>query len=232
MRTSTAALLVSLVGLLVAVGCSRELPGVARPDLTPTPLAVSDDGTGIVAGFDDAPAHIEIFTEPQCTHCRDLQLDFGDQLAYHIAVGDLQVTYRPLTFLDVDDAGYSAAVVNAMFAAAGPVGPSGDTSGSPASGIQFQRFVEELYLNQDAGGAPFSGSELRDMATAAGMPDAVADELARERSSVNIAELNDTNFLYLVEIDPVQTGTPTVYDLETQEKVEIHDDWLADLVHS
>ena len=137
-----------------------------------------------------------------------------------------------MTFLDVDDAGYSAAVVNAMFAAAGPVGPSGDTSGSPASGIQFQRFVEELYLNQDAGGAPFSGSELRDMATAAGMPDAVADELARERSSVNIAELNDTNFLYLVEIDPVQTGTPTVYDLETQEKVEIHDDWLADLVHS
>ena len=233
MRTSTAALLVSLVGLLAAVGCSRELPGVARPDLTPTPLAVTEDGTGIVAGFDDAPAHIEIFTEPQCTHCRDLQLDFGDQLAYHITVGDLQVTYRPLTFLDAGDNGYSATVANAMFSAAGPVGPSGDSGRSPADGTQFQRFVEELYLNQDPGGAPFSGDELRDMAVSAGMPEAVADQLARDQSAVDIAEMNDTNFVYLVDVDPVQTGTPTVYDLESQEKVDIHaDDWLAELVHS
>ena len=45
--------------------------------------------------------------------------------------------------------------------------------------------------------------------------------------------MNDTNFVYLVDVDPVQTGTPTVYDLESQEKVDIHaDDWLAELVHS
>ncbi len=51
------------------------------------PLA--EDGYGIVAGFDDAPVQIEIFTEPQCTHCSDLQRDFGDQLAYYINVGRL-----------------------------------------------------------------------------------------------------------------------------------------------
>lgn len=231
MRTSTAAAFVSLLGLLLTVGCSRELPGVAQRDPIAAPLAVTADGTGIAAGFDDATAHIEIFTEPQCTHCRDLQLDFGDQLAYRIAVGDVQVTYRPLTFLDQADAGYSATVANAMFAAVSPGGPSGDVGFSPASGTQFQRFVEQLWTNQDPGGPPFSGDELRDMAVAAGMPDAVVDELARDRSAIDIAELNDTNFVYLVDVDPVQTGTPTVYDLDVEEKVDIgDDDWLADLV--
>ena len=44
---------------------------------------------------------------------------------------------------------------------------------------------------------------------------------------------HSTHAGYLVDVDPVQTGTPTVYDLESQEKVDIHaDDWLAELVHS
>ena len=227
MRTSTAALLLGLVGLLLGVtGCAQEVPGAARPDPTPAPLAVTEDGTGIVAGFDEAPAHVEIFTEPQCTHCRDLQLDFGDQLAYHIAVGDLQVTYRPLTFLDEAADGYSATVANAMFSAA-----SGGES--PASGTQFQRFVEELWVNQDPGGPSFSGDELREMAVAAGMSARLADALTEDQSAVDIAELNDTNFIYLVDVDPVQTGTPTVYDLESAEKVDITEsDWLNQLVHS
>ncbi len=234
MRISQAALILGLVGLIVTVaGCSNELTGTARPDPTPTPLGVTEDGMGIVAGFEEAPAHIEIFTEPQCTHCRDLQLDFGDRLAYHIAVGDLQVTYRPLTFLDEDDEGYSATVANSMFLAAAPVGPSGDTGGSLATGTQFQRFVRELWANQDPGGPPFSADELRDMAVAAGLPDAVATGVARDRSAIDIAEMNDTNFIYLVDIDPVLTGTPTVYDLESERKVDIYDDdWLDELVHS
>ena len=66
--------------LLAAVGCTKQVAGTALPDPTKPPLALSDDGYGIVAGFDDAPAQIEIYTEPQCSHCADLQADFGDQL--------------------------------------------------------------------------------------------------------------------------------------------------------
>lgn len=231
MRTSKTVLVIGVVVLSLALGgCSKQVTGSARPDPNRAPLTLTEDGTGVVAGFDDAPARIEIFTEPQCSHCRDLQLDFGDRLTYHITVGDLQVTYRPLTFLDKDDEGYSATVANALFVAALPAGPSGDTS---ADGTQFQRFVEELWINQDPGGAPFSGDELRDMAVAAGMPDAVADDLAGDRSGVDIAELNDTNFIFLVDIDPLQTGTPTVYDLVDDEKVDIYDDdWLDQLIRS
>ena len=113
-----------------------------------------------------------------------------------------------------------------MFAAA-------SAGGSPASGTQFQRFVEELWVNQDPGGPSFSGDELREMAVAAGMSARLADALTEDQSAVDIAELNDTNFIYLVDVDPVQTGTPTVYDLESAEKVDITEsDWLNQLVHS
>ena len=34
-------------------------------------------------------------------------------------------------------------------------------------------------------------------------------------------------------IDPITTGTPTVYDLGNEEKVDIHDnDWLDNLIRS
>ncbi|MGH3581263.1 MAG: protein-disulfide isomerase, partial [Mycobacterium sp.] len=59
--------------LLSGVGCARQVTGNAQPDPVKPMTEVSKDGFGIVAGFPDAPARIEIYTEPQCTHCADLQ---------------------------------------------------------------------------------------------------------------------------------------------------------------
>ena len=228
MRISKTALLNGLLGLLLATaGCTQQITGTALPDPRTAPLALEQDGYGIVAGFDDAPARIEIFTEPQCTHCRDLQADFGDQLAQYIKVGRIQVTYRPLTFLDDDYDGYSSKVANALFLAAEPAGDAA------ATGVQFQRFVEDLWVNQQIGGPDFTGSELREMAIAAGLPDAVADNIARQREAVDLADMENANFGFLLDIDALQTGTPTVYDLEAGEKLDIYDeDWLNDLVGS
>ncbi|MGZ8801755.1 MAG: DsbA family protein [Mycobacterium sp.] len=228
MRISRTALVIGILGLLLAVvGCSKQVTGTALPDPTRVPLALAEDGYGIVAGFDDAPVRIEIFAEPQCTHCSDLQHDFGDELAYHVTVGRLQITYRPLTFMDDDYDGYSSKVANALFLAAVP---AGDTA---ATGTEFQRFVKELWVNQDAGGPAFTGDELRDMAIGAGVPDTVADNIAREQEAVDIVEMEDTNFGYLFDIDPLQTGTPTVYDLEASEKLDIYDSgWLDKLIQS
>ena len=100
MRISRAVLVLAISLVLVVAGCTKQASGTAQPDPNQPPLTLSKDGFGIVAGFDDAPTRIEIFTEPQCSHCADLQKDFGDQLAYYIGVGALKVTYRPLTFLD------------------------------------------------------------------------------------------------------------------------------------
>ncbi|MEO3758566.1 thioredoxin domain-containing protein [Mycobacterium sp. B14F4] len=223
MRIHRAVGVLVLTALLAVAGCTKQVAGSAHRDSAQPPLTLSEDGFGIVAGFDDAPVRIEIFTEPQCNHCADLQADFGDQLAYYIGVGQLKVTYRPMVFLDEVDDGHSARVSNALFLAA-----DGD-----ATGTQFQRFVEELWDNQEPGGAGPSDDEMADMAEAAGMPQDAVTRIASGGSAVNVAEMDVANFDYLYEIDPLETGTPTVFDPTTDEKLDIYDDnWLTKLVQS
>lgn len=223
MRKSRAIVLLTVGLLLAVVGCTQRVAGTAQPDPNQPKLAVSEDGFGIDAGFDDAPIRIEIFTEPQCSHCADLQADFGDQLAYYIRVGALKVTYRPLIFLDDGPGGHSERVANAMFLAA-----EGD-----ANGTQFQRFVEELWAHQEPGGDGPSDDEMAEFATTAGMPETVAKRIGEGGSAVNITDMDDTNFEYLFDIDTMDTGTPTVYDLVNNEKLDIYDnDWLNKLIQS
>src|SRR6476646_6311951 len=203
MRISRALLMITGALLITAGGCTKQIAVTAESDPKKPPLSVSKDGYGIVAGFDNAPKKIEIYTEPQCNHCADLQHDFGDQLAYYIGVGQLEVTYRPMTFLDDKTGGYSGQVSNALFLAT-------EKTGSPeakATGTEFQRFVEDLWAHQHPGGTPPTGDEFKAM--------------------------DDANFEFLYEIDSTEMGTPTVYDLDKGEKLDIYDnDWLNKLIQS
>ena len=229
MRISRTVVLITAAMMIVGVGCAKQVAGVAESDPNKPPLTVSKDGYGIVAGFDNAPAKIEIYTEPQCNHCADLQHDFGDQLAYYIAVGQLEVTYRPMTFLDDTTGGYSGQVSNALFLAT-------EKTGSPkvtATGTEFQHFVENVWAHQRPRGKPPTGEELQDFAKKAGMPDAVAQNIKGGGFAVNVKEMDDANFEFLYEIDSVEMGTPTVYDLGKGEKLDIYNnDWLTKLVQS
>jgi Thioredoxin len=229
MRILRAMVMITAALLITAVGCTKQVEGTAESDPNKPPLSVSKDGYGIVAGFESAPLKIEIFTEPQCSHCADLQADFGDQLAYYIAVGQLEVTYRPMTFLDDGAGGYSSQVSNALFLAT-------EAAGSPevkATGTEFQRFVKEVWVNQRPGGDPPTEDELQDMAKKAGMPDAVAQHIKGGGSAVNVKDMDDANFEFLYEIDSLDLGTPTVYDLANGEKLDIYDnDWLNKLIQS
>ena len=102
-----------------------------------------------------------------------------------------------------------------------------------ATGTQFQRFVEELWGHQDTGGSGPSDDEMADFAKKAGMPEKVAKRVASGGSAVDVVDMEDTNFEFLYEIDSMETGTPTVYDLESGEKVDIFDnDWLEKLIQS
>jgi hypothetical protein len=225
MRISRVVLVLAISLVLAVAGCAEQVSGTAQRDPEQPALALSEDGFGIAAGFEDAPVHIEIFTEPQCSHCADLQTDFGDQLAYYIGIGALTVIYRPMIFLDGDTTEYSAHVSNAMFLAA-----EGD-----ATGTQFQRFVQELYLHQERtkGGPGPSNAEMSEMAKTAGMPDKVADRIAGGGSAVNVTEMDEANFGFLYDVDMLNTGTPTVYDPANDEKLDIFDDqWLSKLMQS
>ena len=210
--------------LLTAVGCTRQIEGSAQSDPNKPLTQVSEDGFGIRAGFDDAPVQIEIFAEPQCTHCADLQHDFGESIRGHLAGGRLAVTYRPMTFLEMSGSHYSERVSNALFVAA-------QDGRTPA--VAFQKFVEELWADQDASGKGPTDDELADKARTAGIPDELVQRIADGEAAVDAVEMDETNYDYLYLVDSVNTGTPTVFDLVNDEKVDIYDkDWLDKLVAS
>ena len=54
------AAVVTAAVLMCAVGCTNQITGTATQDPTQPPLALSDDGYGIVAGYPDAPVQIEL----------------------------------------------------------------------------------------------------------------------------------------------------------------------------
>ncbi|MCV7431972.1 DsbA family protein [Mycolicibacterium bacteremicum] len=210
--------------LLVGVGCTKQIQGSAQPDPNAPLTQVSDDGYGLIAGFPEAPVQIEIFAEPQCSHCADLQRDVGDDLRHYIGLGQLAVTYRPMTFLETADYHYSERVSNALFVAA-------SEGNSPA--VDFQSFVEDLWADQDPSGRGPSDDEMAEKARAAGLPDDVAQRIADGEGAVDAVEMDAANYDLLYLVDPVNTGTPTVYDLTNDEVVDIYDDdWLDKLMSS
>lgn len=230
-RTVAAVTAALLIG---AVGCTNQVTGTATQDPMQPPLALSDDGYGIVAGYPDAPVQIELYTEPQCNHCEELQAAYGGDLERYINLGELAVTYRPLTFLDTAASDkHSERVANALFLAVGA--PKGTDEATMTSGPEFQRFVEDLWAHQEPGGPGPSDKQMAKMAQESGLPEDTAAQIGDgdAAKNVNIDEMAAYNYGALIGIDPITTGTPTVYDLDSKKKVDLHDnDWLTNLMSS
>ncbi|MCI4673535.1 DsbA family protein [Candidatus Mycolicibacterium alkanivorans] len=214
---------VLILTLLVVTGCGRVVAGAAQVDPRGPATQLSTDGFGIIAGDPKAPIQIELYTEPQCTHCADLQKDFGRQMASYMNLGQLAVTYRPVTFLDSKPGGYSDRVANALFLAAGP----------KTSAKAFQEFVEDLWSRQDPGGKGPSNDEMATMAHDSGVDAAAVDAITSGKNALDLKEMAATNFEYLYEIDPINTGTPAIYDLKRDKTLDIYDNnWLSKLMSS
>ena len=177
------------------------------------------DGNGVVVGSGTAPVQLEVFCEPQCPHCADLESTYGDRLAGDLASGRLAVTYRWLTFLDDkhhNDA--SARISNALFSAADPSTPE----------TAYQALVQDLYRHQSSDG-PNNG-DIAAMARESGITEVVADRIAAGDYAVDTAALNDANRARLRQVNPENPGTPTVYDLKANKVVDTQDPaWLDDV---
>ena len=188
--------------------------GTAHADVPRTP-----DGNGVMVGSNDAPAQLEIFCEPQCPHCAQLESTYGDRVAGDLASGRLAVTYRWLTFLDDKRHNdVSARIANALFVAADPT----------TSATAYQAFVQDLYRHQSSDGP--NNSDIAAMARESGIPEAVADRIAAGDHAVDAAAVSDANRACLNEVNPANPGTPTVYDLRANRLVDLQDPaWLDDL---
>lgn len=219
MRLSGALAAVVAVVALTTAGCTRAIEGTPMANNAPPPSVITDDGSGILIGYSDAPVRIEIFTEPQCPACARLQHDFGAEIADYVGQGELAVTYRPMTFLD-QGTDYSARVSNAMFLAAG----------DGTTGEEFQAFVEDLWSHQEPeGSAGPTDDEMADMAKDSGVGADQVNKIAAGSEGVNVEQMADQN-TDLLSGFAGQVLTPTVYNLIDDELVEIDDNWLSDLM--
>lgn len=112
----------------------------------------------------------------------------------------------------------SARIANALFLAAGPAtSPTG-----------YQAFVQDLFRHQSKDGQ--NNNDIAAMARKSGLSQVVADRIAAGDHAVDTGALNDANRARLVQVNPDQSGTPTVYDLKANRLVDIHDSsWLDTL---
>jgi len=177
------------------------------------------DDYGVLVGSAAAPVQLEIFCEPQCPHCAELESTYGDPIATGLASGRLAVTYRWLTFLDDKHHNdVSARVSNALFSAADPTTPA----------MAYQALVQDLYRHQSPDGP--NNDDIAAMARESGVPEVVADRIAAGNHAVDAAALNDANRARLNEENPQNPGTPTIYNLNTKSVVDLQDaGWLDEL---
>jgi Thioredoxin len=193
--------------------------GTAHADVPRTP-----DGNGVLveSGWPGtAPMQLEIFCDPQCPYCAELESTHGDRIAADVADGRLSVTYRWLTFLDARHHNdVSARISNALLVAADPT----------TSATAYQAFVQDLYRHQSSDGP--NNSDIAAMARESGVPDMVTERIAAGDYVVDAAALNAANRARLDQVNPENPGTPTVYDLKANRLVDIQDPGWLDALSS
>ncbi len=88
--------------------------------------------------------------------------------------------------------------------------------------------MQDLFRHQSKDGQ--NNNDIAAMARQSGLSQVVADRIAAGDHAVDTGALNDANRARLVQVNPDQSGTPTVYDLKANRLVDIHDSsWLDTL---
>ena len=179
------------------------------------------DGDGVLVGSWIAPVQLEIFCEPQCPYCAEMEATDGDKLAAALASGRLAITYRWLTFLNTRHHNdVSTRLVNALFVAADPA----------TAPTAYQAFVQDLYRHQSKDGP--SNDAVAAMARERGLADVVADRIADGDNAVDATAVGDANKSRLKGENTENPGTPTIYNLNTRSVVDTQDPgWLDALTN-
>jgi protein-disulfide isomerase len=223
MRVARLVAVLAIGLMLVTTGCGRTVRGAAAPDPHTPGTAITADGFGIIAGKPDAGIQIELYTEPQCVHCANLQGRFGPQLRSLINLGELAITYRPVTVMDRAPGRYSARVSNALFLAA--------THGT--SGPAFQSFVEDVWGHQQPHGPGPTDAELSAMAERTHIDADAVVRIGAGQSALDTDAMSKANTARLQGILHDTPTTPAVYNLNSHRLLNTNqDNWVRRLMAS
>lgn len=101
--TTVGVLAVALIAVFAVVLVMQMSNSPQAGDAVP-PRATQDK-TGIQVDKDKAKSgvpKVEVFFDYQCSHCGTFEVSFGGELTKLAAAGDIELIYRPMTFLDAE----------------------------------------------------------------------------------------------------------------------------------
>ncbi|MEU2030370.1 thioredoxin domain-containing protein [Nocardia amamiensis] len=221
------AVALALIGLIViaAIRWGRDEATVRNDGYGPVrDLAVHsvlEPNGSILLGRPDAKKTIDIFEDPLCPGCGNLERIYGQEIAQKIDSGTLAVRYRLVNFLDARSQGkdYStrAVAANQCVAEAG-------------SGPVYSKFHTELFITKrpSEGGSDLNNDALAAIARDAGAPEPVLQcittgakvDFARTTAMAQTAALG--------EALGGSAATPAVFDGTT--KIDANDEnWVIRL---
>lgn len=215
------ALLLVAIAVLVLTGCTRIVDGTASAPAEAAGWG-SSQGAGVTVGSaGDVAAGVTVFVDFQCPFCQRFEAEYGEEITKYVAEGRLQVTYRPVSFLDPASASgdYSSRAAAALFLI--------DKSG--AADAIILGFIGEMFRRQPAEGiGNLTNMQISEIAAGAGVTGDVLRDISslqvgdadRHRTAGNEQQLTDHRL----------GGVPGVVD-SSGEAVDPSDpDWLTRLV--
>lgn len=215
------ALLLVTILVLVLTGCTRTVDGTASAPAGAAGWG-SSQGAGVTVGAaGDVAAGITIFLDFQCPFCQRFEAQYGDDITKYVTAGRLQVTYRPVSFLDRISASgdYSSRAAASLFLIAK----------SGAKDAVILGFIGEMFRRQPVEGVGnLTNLQISEIAAGAG----VTGEVLREISSLQVS---DADHERTAGNEQQLTGhglggVPGVID-SSGEMIDPSDsDWLARLV--
>ncbi|WP_433658098.1 DsbA family protein [Nocardia sp. CA-128927] len=180
-------------------------------------VMLEPDGS-ILLGRPAAPKTIDIFEDPICPACGNMERVYGQEIAQKIDEGKLAVRYRLVNFLDArsrsKDYSTRAIAANQCVAEGG-------------SGPVYAKFHTELFTTKrpSEGGADLSNDELAAQARIAGAPESVL-QCVSTGAKVDAAHTSaKTTTDALEALLGGSAATPSVFDGKT--KIDVSkEDWV------
>ncbi|CAM2779856.1 DsbA family protein [Skermania piniformis] len=180
-------------------------------------------GSGVVTlGRPRAARTIDVFEEPMCPHCAQLEQTHGQEIAQAVDDGKLAVRYHMLDFLDGSSASgdYSTRVVAASACIA-------ETGAGPAYAAFHSAIFAPETQPREGSGSDHSNAELADIARAGGANDAAVQCISSGTKVSDAGPAAQASAQALAELGG--KGTPAVFSGTTA--VDVSDpSWVAKLI--
>ncbi|MDQ1651856.1 MAG: hypothetical protein QOI35_1056 [Cryptosporangiaceae bacterium] len=182
-------------GIAVVVLIAATVIGVAiYNSQKPVQVAIprGGDSTGVTLGKSGAKAHLDLYVDYQCPHCKEFEDQAGAQITKWIADGTARVTYHPIAILDNASTTQYSTRASAASACAADAG-------------KFAEFTTALFAQQPAeGSAGISDAGLTTIGKSVGAGDTFAQCVKAGKYRSWTTKLTD------LASQKGITGTPTV----------------------